>query len=98
MAPRVKPAGDGLQHAAEETMDLGLTGKIALVTGASRGLGRAIALALAQEGMDVVAAARNQDLLGSLAREIEAMGRRALVCLADLREEPAATKTVEAAS
>jgi 3-oxoacyl-[acyl-carrier protein] reductase len=77
-------------------MDLGLAGKVALVTGASRGLGRAIALALAQEGMDLVLTARNQDLLDSLAREIEAMGRRTLVCLADLREEPAAANTVEA--
>jgi NAD(P)-dependent dehydrogenase (short-subunit alcohol dehydrogenase family) len=77
-------------------MDLGLAGKIALVTGASRGLGRAIALALAEEGMDVVLTARNQELLDAVAHEIEAMGRRALVCLADLREEPAAAKTVAA--
>jgi len=79
-------------------MDLGLAGKIALVTGASRGLGRAIALALAEEGMDVALTARNHDLLEGLAREIEAMGRRALVCVADLREEPAAAKTVDAAT
>jgi len=48
-------------------MDLGLEKRRALVTGASRGLGRAIALALADEGADVVAVARNLDRLGELA-------------------------------
>lgn len=48
-------------------MDLGLEKRRALVTGASRGLGRAIALALAGEGADVVAVARNRERLGELA-------------------------------
>src|ERR1700724_537427 len=46
--------------------------------------------------MDLVLTARNQDLLDSLAREIEALGRRTRVSLADVREEPAAANTVEA--
>ena len=78
-------------------MDLDLAGKIAIVTGASRGLGRAIALALAQEGMDLVLVARDQGLLAGLAREIGAIGRRSLICVADLRDEKAAAKTVDTA-
>jgi NAD(P)-dependent dehydrogenase (short-subunit alcohol dehydrogenase family) len=48
-------------------MDLGLTGKAAIVTGASRGIGKAIALALAREGCDVMAAAPSGELLQELA-------------------------------
>jgi 3-oxoacyl-[acyl-carrier protein] reductase len=53
-------------------MDLGLGKRHALVTGASRGLGRAIALALASEGAEVVAVARNLERLNELAREMPA--------------------------
>jgi NAD(P)-dependent dehydrogenase (short-subunit alcohol dehydrogenase family) len=55
-----------------------LTGKTALVTGAGRGLGRAIALALADSGADVALGLRDKNADGGLAAEIEAMGRRAL--------------------
>jgi 3-oxoacyl-[acyl-carrier protein] reductase len=48
-------------------MDLGLQRRRAVVTGASRGIGRAIALALAAEGADVVAVARNREKLDELA-------------------------------
>jgi 2-deoxy-D-gluconate 3-dehydrogenase len=50
-------------------MDLGLTGRVAIVTGAGRGLGRAAALTLAAEGMHVLAAARSADELDALAAE-----------------------------
>ncbi len=55
-------------------MDLQLTGKTALVTGASQGIGRAIAKALAAEGVRVCIAARRRELLEQLAQEIVAAG------------------------
>lgn len=56
----------------------GLEGKRALVTGASRGIGRAIALDLAAAGCDVVGVARSGDALAALGGEVEAGGRRFL--------------------
>ncbi len=52
-------------------MDLGLKGKVALITGSSRGLGKAIALALAQEGADVIIHGRWNKTVGNTAYEIE---------------------------
>ncbi len=81
-------------------MDLGLTGKTALVLGASSGLGRAIALGLAGEGANVAVAARSEAALAALAGEIEALGVRALPVrwdLADLTVIDANVAAVEAA-
>ena len=61
--------------------------KVALITGASRGIGRAAALALAAEGAHVVVTARTQSELESLADEIVTMGRRALVVAGDAANE-----------
>jgi NAD(P)-dependent dehydrogenase (short-subunit alcohol dehydrogenase family) len=55
-----------------------LSGKIALVTGGSRGLGRSIARAFAEHGADVVVSSRKLDACELVAREIEGIGRRAL--------------------
>jgi NAD(P)-dependent dehydrogenase (short-subunit alcohol dehydrogenase family) len=55
-----------------------LTGKIALVTGGSRGLGREMALAFASAGADVVIASRKLEACEAVAREVEKLGRRAL--------------------
>jgi NAD(P)-dependent dehydrogenase (short-subunit alcohol dehydrogenase family) len=55
-----------------------LTGKIALVTGGSRGLGRATVLAFAKAGADVVIASRKLEACEAVAREVETLGRRAL--------------------
>jgi NAD(P)-dependent dehydrogenase (short-subunit alcohol dehydrogenase family) len=55
-----------------------LTGQVALVTGAARGLGRAISLALAQAGADVAMGLRDVATAGDLAGEIESLGRQAL--------------------
>lgn len=57
-------------------MDLGLSGKVAMVTGASRGLGRYIALKLAEEGCDLSICARSEETLRDTAAEIEGLGRR----------------------
>ena len=65
-------------------MDLDLTGKIALVTGGSKGIGGAIALELAREGADVVICAREPGPLDEMARRIAALGRQALAVPADL--------------
>jgi len=62
-----------------------LTDKVALVTGASRGIGRAIAIGLAEAGCDVVLASRKLPDLEAVAREISALGRRALPVSVNLR-------------
>jgi NAD(P)-dependent dehydrogenase (short-subunit alcohol dehydrogenase family) len=59
-----------------------LTGKIALVTGGSRGLGREMVLAFARAGADVVIASRKREACESVAREVQALGRRALAVAA----------------
>jgi len=63
---------------------LRLDGKVAIVTGASRGLGRAMALALAEAGADVGLAARSKADLEETARHVEGQGRRALVVPTDV--------------
>jgi 3-oxoacyl-[acyl-carrier protein] reductase len=65
-------------------MDLGLKGKAAIVTGSSRGIGRAIAVGLAEEGCDIVLCARGEERLRQTAAEVEAKGVRALPVVADM--------------
>ncbi|RVU35066.1 SDR family oxidoreductase [Hwanghaeella grinnelliae] len=65
-----------------------LAGKVAIVTGAGKNIGRTIALALAEDGADVVVNGRSDTaLLEGVAGEIEALGRRALPVLADVSNE-----------
>lgn len=68
------------------TVSFSLEGKIAYVTGASRGIGKAIAVALAEYGADVAVAARTVEALEQTAKEIEALGRRALVVPTDVTD------------
>jgi 3-oxoacyl-[acyl-carrier protein] reductase len=64
-----------------------LSGKVALITGASRGIGRGIALELASAGCDIMLTARNGEALEGAAEEIRALGRRAAIHAADLTAE-----------
>ncbi|WP_210208601.1 SDR family oxidoreductase [Rhodoplanes roseus] len=68
------------------------------MTGASRGIGRAIALRLAAEGMDVALVARSGTLLDEVRREIDALGREAVAFPADLRDPEAPARVVAATS
>lgn len=77
-------------------MDLGIAGKVALVTAASRGLGRACATMLASEGMHVAVAARDATALAQLVKEIEAGGGQALALPSDIGDLDAPTALVDA--
>jgi len=80
-------------------MDLQLSGKRALVTGGSRGIGKAIALALAAEGADVALLARDAQALDRAAAEIAAAsGRRVVGVVADTRIDDAVRAAVAAAA
>ena len=74
-----------------------LSGKIALVTGASSGLGAGFAVALAEAGADVVLAARRRDRLGAACGEIEQLGRAALAVQTDVTDPAQCRAAVEAA-
>ena len=74
-----------------------LTGQVALVTAAARGLGRAISLALAHAGADVALGLRDVQTGGSLAGEIEKMGRRALPLQMDMTSKDQICRAVDGA-
>ncbi|CAN5747017.1 SDR family NAD(P)-dependent oxidoreductase [soil metagenome] len=74
-----------------------LSGKIAIVTGASTGIGRASALALAAEGAKVVITARRQERLDSLVAEIKTMNTQAFAVAGDANDEATAKRCVETA-
>jgi 3-oxoacyl-[acyl-carrier protein] reductase len=70
-----------------------LAGKVALVTGASQGIGKACALALAEAGADTALGSRNEEKLQAVAKEITGLGRRALA----VRLDVASTESVKSA-
>ena len=72
-----------------------LSGKVAIVTGASRGIGRAIALALVAQGAKVVASARNAEALDKLVAEIEGRGGEATAVAGDVALESDAARLIE---
>jgi 3-oxoacyl-[acyl-carrier protein] reductase len=77
-------------------MDLNLRGKVALITGGSRGIGRGIALELTAAGCTIALTARDKAALESVASDIERAGGKAHVIVADLLNEGAAADVAEA--
>jgi 3-oxoacyl-[acyl-carrier protein] reductase len=77
-------------HARED-----LLGKVAIVTGSARGIGRAIALALARRGADVVISDVVEDQAGATAQEIRALGRRSLAVRCDVSQRDQVFALVE---
>ena len=79
------------------TVNFSLEGDVALITGGSKGIGRAIALAFAENGADIVISARNREALDSTKAEIEALGRRCLAVSADMSVDEDIVKLHKAA-
>jgi NAD(P)-dependent dehydrogenase (short-subunit alcohol dehydrogenase family) len=90
----VNPAGHGRSEVGHR---FELDGKVALVTGGSRGLGRAMALGMAEAGADVVVASRKLDACRAVADQVEALGRRALPVAANVSRWEELDPLVEAA-
>lgn len=79
-------------------MELNLTGKVAFVTGASKGIGREVALSLANEGCDVVITARGSEELEKTAAGLtEQTGRRVIAQAGDMSQSPDVERCVQAA-
>ncbi len=76
-------------------MELGLKGKVALVTGSSRGIGRGVALALAAAGCDLMLTGRDGAALQEGAKAIRAEGHRAAIAGLDLRQKDAPEQLIE---
>ena len=75
-----------------------LEGKVAMITGASQGLGRALALAFAREGARVVINSRSQESIGPVAEEAESLGAEVLALAADVSRSADGERLVSAAA
>ena len=98
---RTGPPGNGAQEQEEAGMSVldrfSLEGKVAVVTGASSGLGVAFAQALAQAGADVALGARRADRLADTAALVHAAGRRSTAVATDVSRQPDCQALVDAA-
>jgi NAD(P)-dependent dehydrogenase (short-subunit alcohol dehydrogenase family) len=74
-----------------------LTNQTAIITGGGRGIGKAIALALAREGVKVLVCGRHEDTLKQTAAEIQTLGRRALAIVTDVSQEKEVETLVQSA-
>ena len=79
-------------------MDLGLKGKVALVTGSSQGIGLAVAVGLAKEGCDVAMCAWREDALKAAAEQVRTIGVRVAAIPADVLKSEDASRFVEQAA
>ena len=79
-------------------MELGLAGKVVLITGGSRGIGRSIAHGFADEGASIAFCARGQEQVDTTAGELRAKGTRVFSASADVRDPPALERFVESAA
>jgi short-subunit dehydrogenase len=74
-----------------------LRGKTAIITGASSGIGKATALLMADQGMNLVLAARHRDILDTVCRDVERAGSRVLACPTDITDEKQVASLVDEA-
>ncbi|MCA9135827.1 MAG: 3-oxoacyl-[acyl-carrier-protein] reductase [Planctomycetales bacterium] len=79
----------------ELSLKADLSGQVAIVTGASQGLGKAVAIALAMNGATVVCMARNADKLAATVAEIEAVGGKGIALACDVTDRQAAAAAIE---
>jgi NAD(P)-dependent dehydrogenase (short-subunit alcohol dehydrogenase family) len=96
----IKDQGERLKDKGKEVLAMknklfDLTGKVAIVTGASRGLGQYFSRALAGAGADLVITSRKRESLDAFNREIESLGRRVLPLPLDVREYDSIQQMVE---
>src|SRR5206468_9419079 len=94
--PQRRRAGRrGTHELLERGAIMELRGRVALVTGAARGIGRGIALALADEGADLALCGLHRDTVEALAQEIRARDRRALAFEVDVSQAAAVAAMIE---
>ena len=85
-------SAETVTHASNGSSPFDLTGRVAVVTGTSRGLGQYLARALAKAGADLILTARNRDHLASFEAEVKSLGRRAASFELDVRNQDSIQK------